>query len=82
MNAATPPPSFDQAAALSELRTLGRALDLQVTERTGATAPELDATLRLMKHLHSQVELSLSASLSSVVHHSLRARARAAELAA
>ncbi|TQF03372.1 hypothetical protein E6W39_15460 [Kitasatospora acidiphila] len=77
MHAASPtsPLPFDQAAALSELRTLGRTLDLQVTERTGTTAPELDATLYLMRQLHTQVELSLSASLCSVVHRSLQARA-------
>ncbi|MDH6138085.1 hypothetical protein P3T35_000062 [Kitasatospora sp. GP30] len=75
MNAAFSSQPSDRAAALSELRTLGRRLDLQVTSRTGVTAPELDATLRLMKQLHIRVERSLSASLSSVVHRSLQGRA-------
>ncbi|TQF05876.1 hypothetical protein E6W39_31145 [Kitasatospora acidiphila] len=55
MSNPTPPLSPAQAAALSELRSLGRTLDRQVTGRTGATAPEVDATLRLMKQLHTEI---------------------------
>ncbi|MDH6144090.1 MULTISPECIES: hypothetical protein [Kitasatospora] len=52
---------FDQAVALSELRSLGRSLDHLVTSRTGATERELDATLLLMKQVHLGIVINLTA---------------------
>ncbi|MCC9311451.1 hypothetical protein LN042_31055 [Kitasatospora sp. RB6PN24] len=46
---------FDQATALCELRSLGRTLDLQVTKGTGATDDEVEATLRRMKQVHTEI---------------------------
>ncbi|TQF02541.1 hypothetical protein E6W39_10000 [Kitasatospora acidiphila] len=51
---------LDQDAARSELRSLGRSLDRQVTSRTGATERELDATLLLMKQIHLGIVISLT----------------------
>jgi hypothetical protein len=75
VNTAPPRPPFDQTTALSELHTLGRTLDRQVTERTGTTAPELDATLRQMSQLHGGIMLSLNASLTAAAARSSRTRA-------
>jgi hypothetical protein len=55
-----PPPPSDRAAALSELRSLGRRLDRQVTECTGGGEREVEATLRLMKQVHAGIVAGVS----------------------
>jgi hypothetical protein len=68
------PQSFDHAAALADLHALGRQLDRQVTHQTDPSATALDATLRLMKQVHTEIELSLGASTSAIARRSYRAR--------
>ncbi|MDH6138790.1 MULTISPECIES: hypothetical protein [Kitasatospora] len=57
----TPPPPLPpaQAAALNELRTLGRQLDRQVAHRAGATDHEIDTVLRRMKQVHTGIVTGL-----------------------
>jgi hypothetical protein len=59
---APPPPSVDQAAAHSELRALGRRLDRLVAEH------EVEATLALMKQVHTGIVRSLRASAPGAAH--------------
>jgi hypothetical protein len=53
----SPSPASEQAAALDELRSLGRRLD----DRRPVSEDELEATLALMKQVHSGIVRSLSA---------------------
>jgi hypothetical protein len=56
---APPPLPPEQAAALNELRTLGRRLDRQVGQHTGATDDEIDAVLHRMKQVHTGIVTGL-----------------------
>ncbi|MCC9306960.1 hypothetical protein LN042_07540 [Kitasatospora sp. RB6PN24] len=56
--------SFDQAAALSELRSLGRELARQAAELTRASEREMEATLRLMKKVHLGIVASVDITAS------------------
>jgi hypothetical protein len=71
---------FNHRQALIELRRLGRRLDLQVTEQTGSTPAALDATLRLMKQVHTEIELSIGASMLAVARRRAPARAGAPKM--
>jgi hypothetical protein len=54
----TPSPTSDQAAALSELHSLGRRLD----DRRHLQEDEVEATLALMKQVHTGIVRSLSSN--------------------
>ncbi|TQF04372.1 hypothetical protein E6W39_21790 [Kitasatospora acidiphila] len=58
MSIAPSSPSAYQAAALAELRSLGRSLDRQVAEGTAVTEHEVDAMLRLMRQVHTGIVVS------------------------
>lgn len=69
---------FNHQAALADLRRLGRTLDRQVTQQTGATTSELDATLHEMQLVHGGIMTHLASSQTSVRLSSLRTRSRLA----
>jgi hypothetical protein len=55
VSTAPPPQPPDHSPAQNELHTLGRQLDNQVTQGTGSTDTEIDATLTQMRHVHNEI---------------------------
>jgi hypothetical protein len=62
----TPHPATKQGAALIKLRSLGRRLDRQATMGAGAAESELDATLLLMKQVHTGIMIAHQENASAV----------------
>jgi hypothetical protein len=74
----TPHPATKQGAALVKLRALGRRLDRQAAVSAGATEGELDATLLLMKQVHTGIMIAHEENASAVMGRAPQQPARRA----
>ncbi|TQF05816.1 hypothetical protein E6W39_30785 [Kitasatospora acidiphila] len=50
--------AFDHQTALTDLRSLGRALDARGTQ--DQAVPDIDATLAAMKQIHAEIMVNLA----------------------